>query len=63
VGPFKFVGVFISSRYVKILGNRIVTGFHSISNMQEIWNRLQVAMRRQAEAYIQAGGGHMEHLL
>jgi hypothetical protein len=31
--------------------------------MPGIWDPLQVAMRCQAEACIQAGGGHMEHLL
>jgi hypothetical protein len=33
------------------------------ANTPGIWDRLQVSMRRRAEACIQAGGGHMEHLL
>jgi hypothetical protein len=47
---------------VEILRNRIMAGFQSISNMPGVWDHLRVVMRRQAEACIQAGGGHMEHL-
>jgi hypothetical protein len=43
--------------------NRIVAGFQTIRNMSEISERLQVAMRRRAEACVQAGGKPMEHLL
>jgi hypothetical protein len=35
----------------------------TIRNMPGIWDRLRVAMRRQAKPCIQAGGAHMEHLL
>jgi hypothetical protein len=31
--------------------------------MTGIWDRLWVAMKSSAQAYIQAGGGNMEHLL
>jgi hypothetical protein len=48
---------------VETLRNRIVAGFQTIRNMPGIWDRLRVAMRRRAEACIQAGGGHVEHLL
>jgi hypothetical protein len=44
------------------LRNRILAGFQTIRNMPGIWDRLRVAMRRRAEACIQAAGGHMEHL-
>jgi hypothetical protein len=47
---------------VETLRNRIVAGFQTIRNMSGIWDRRRVAMRRRAEACIQAGGGHMEHL-
>jgi hypothetical protein len=47
---------------METLWNRIVVGFQTIHNMPEIWD-LQVAMRRRVKACIQAGGGHMEHLL
>jgi hypothetical protein len=48
---------------VETLRNRTVAGFQTIRNMPGIWNRLRVAMRSRAEACIQAGLGHMEHLL
>jgi hypothetical protein len=37
--------------------------FRQYTKLPGIWDRLQVAMRRRAEACIQAGGRHMEHLL
>jgi hypothetical protein len=40
-----------------------VAGFQTIRSMMGIWDRVWVAMRRRVEAYIQAGGGHVEHLL
>jgi hypothetical protein len=48
---------------VETLRNRIVAGFQTTRNMPGIWDRLRMAMRRRAEACIQAAGGHMEHLL
>jgi hypothetical protein len=48
---------------VETLQNQIVAGFQTICNMPGIWDRLLVAMRRLAEAYVQVGGGIMEHLL
>jgi hypothetical protein len=48
---------------VGTLQNRITVGFQTIHNMPEIQNSLQVAIRHQAEAFIQAGGGNMEYLL
>jgi hypothetical protein len=48
---------------VEILRNRTVADFQTIRNMPGIWHRLRVAMRHRAEPCIQAGGGHMEHLL
>jgi hypothetical protein len=36
------------------LRNRIVAGFQTIRNMPGIRNHLRVAMRRQAEACVQA---------
>jgi hypothetical protein len=43
--------------------NRIVAGLQTTRDMSGIGDPLQVAMRRRAEACIQAAGGHMEHLL
>jgi hypothetical protein len=48
---------------VETLRNRIVAGFQKIRNIPGIWDRLRVAMTCRAESYIQAGDGHMEHLL
>jgi hypothetical protein len=48
---------------VKTIRNRIVASFQTLRNIPGIWDRLRVAMRHQAESYIQAGGAHMEHLL
>jgi hypothetical protein len=45
------------------LQNRTVACFQAIHSMQRIWDRLLVAMRRRAEACIQAGDGQIEHLL
>jgi hypothetical protein len=35
----------------------------TLRNIPGMWDRLRVAIRRRAEACIQAGGGHMEHLM
>jgi hypothetical protein len=48
---------------VESLQNRTVASFQTIRNMPGIWNHLQVAVRCAAEACIQAGGEHTEHLL
>jgi hypothetical protein len=48
---------------VETFQNQIVAGFQTIRNMPGIWDQLQVAKKRQAEACIQAGDGYMEHLL
>jgi hypothetical protein len=48
---------------VETLRNRTVTDFQTIRNMRGIWDRLQMAIRHEAEARIQAGGAHMVHLL
>jgi hypothetical protein len=48
---------------VGILRYRIVAGSQTICKMPGIWDCLRVAMRHGAEACIQAGGGHVEHLL
>jgi hypothetical protein len=48
---------------VETLRTRIVAGFQTISNMLGIWDCLRVAMRCQVEVCIEAGGGHLEHLL
>jgi hypothetical protein len=48
---------------VETLRNRTVAGFQTIRNIPGIGDRIRVAMRCQAEAYIQAGGGHLERLL
>jgi hypothetical protein len=48
---------------VETLQNQIVAGFQTIYNIPGIWGSLQMAMTHQDEAGIQAGGGHMEHLL
>jgi hypothetical protein len=45
---------------VETLQNGIVAGFQTIRNMPGIWDRLQMAMRHQAETRIQARGGHMD---
>jgi hypothetical protein len=45
------------------LCSRIVAGFRTIRDMPWIRDCLLVAMRCQAEACIQAGDGHTEHLL
>jgi hypothetical protein len=61
VGPFKILGVFVSSGWCGNLLKSNCAGFQIICNMPGIWGRLWMAMRRQAEA--QAEGGHVEHLL
>jgi hypothetical protein len=55
--------VYSSSVHVQTLRNRNVAGFQTIRNMPGICTRLQGALSRRAEACVQAGGGHMEHLL
>jgi hypothetical protein len=57
VGPLKIIGIFVSTGWC---GNCLKS---NCGNMPGIWDCLQVAMRYWAEACIQAGGGHMEHLL
>jgi hypothetical protein len=44
---------------VEPLRNRTVADFQKIRDTPGIWDRLLVAMRRRAEACVQAGGGHM----
>jgi hypothetical protein len=46
---------------VETLRNRILAGFQTIRNMPGIWDRLRVAMRRRAEACIQAGGEELKN--
>jgi hypothetical protein len=48
---------------VETLRNPIVAEFQTTRNMTGIWDRVRLAVRRRAEACVQAGGGHMEHLL
>jgi hypothetical protein len=45
------------------LRTRIVADFQTIRNTTGILDRLRVAIRRQVEACVQAGGGYMQHLL
>jgi hypothetical protein len=54
---------YLSQVEMETLRNRILAGFQTIRNMPGIWDRLRLAMRRRAEACVQAGGGHVEHLL
>jgi hypothetical protein len=48
---------------VSKLRNRIVSIVQAVRNVTGFWDRLRVAMRRRAEAYIQARGEHMEYLM
>jgi hypothetical protein len=61
-GHLKSLGYSSPVGDVRTLQNRIVSGFQTVCNMPGIWDCLRVAMRRQAEACIQAESGHMEHL-
>jgi hypothetical protein len=63
VEQFKIVGVFVPGGWCGDLLNGIVADFQTISSKPEILNRLRFAMRHRAEACIEAGGGHTEHLL
>jgi hypothetical protein len=59
---FKYTGFLLPVDDAESLRNQIMAGFQTGRNMPGIWDRLQMAMRHQAEARIEAGGGHMEHL-
>jgi hypothetical protein len=43
--------------------NGTVTGLQTIPNVTEIWDCLQVALRRRAETRIEERGRHIEHLV
>jgi hypothetical protein len=62
VGPFKIVGA-SPVNHAETPRNQIMTGFQTMRNMPRIWDNLQVAISLRAEAYIQVGGAHKEHLL